>query len=46
MYTWLGLSLDDKHLYDSIIAYSICFVGLASVDIDQFDFTIFSAQKN
>ena len=44
--TWFGLSLDYKHLDDSIVADSVCFVGLASVDVDQFDFTILSAQKN
>ena len=41
--TSFGLSLDGNYLYDSVIANIIDFVGFPSIDIDKFDFSIFSS---
>jgi len=43
--TWLGLSFDDGHFDDSIGADVVDLIGLSTVDVDQFDFSIFCSQK-
>lgn len=44
--TIFSLSFDDYHFNDCIGAHVISFIGLSSIDIDEFNFSIFGSQKN
>jgi len=41
--TWFWMSLDYKHFYNSIVSAWKSFIGLAFINIYEFDFTIFCA---
>ncbi len=44
--TRFGLSLDYCHFNDCIVAGVDGFVGLASVDVDEFDFAVFGTHED